>query len=499
MTMTIRDNVSAYVSDSEASRDLPRRQAPAPAQSSVFSIVSRRKLTVAGCVGLALAAGIGYLALTPPRYMASTAILIDPRLGKIVGTDPVQPGFVVDNNAMDSQIKLFTSKTVLSRVAKMADLKDDKEFNGSDRSLLQRLLRPTSTMEDAVDLKALESAITIQRPERTYVISIEVLAREPGKAAEIANDIAKAYIDDQISSRLTATRDDTQFVRQRLDQLSREIKDAENKIESFKTKNNVVDTSGLRSNEQQVLDLTRSLGDARTKMSDAQARLDEVNRLARSGRLDAATEAERSITMERLRQQEAETEQSVAKLAMTLGPQHPALVEAKGRQTKIEGLIRAELQRVGIGARSDYQAAKLHVSQITRQLSEVRTQSTRLSQNLVPLEQLERNLKVLRASFDHFAQVNDNISQQEGDTPPGRVIAVASPPVSPAQPKKTVVGLVSLSAGLFFGLAAALLLEGTSPLEGATHEPLGEPVAPRKPARPLNGRRYWDDQDELQV
>ncbi len=494
--MTIRDTFSPHLRNYDVSRAPPPAQTPAKGEAGIFAIVLRRKLTVAACMALAVAAGVGYIALTPPRYMASTAILIDPRLGKTVGSDPVQPGFIADNNAMDSQIKLLTSQTVLSRAAKMADLKNDKEFNGSDRSLLQRLLHPLSTLEDAVDLKALENAITIKRPERTYVVSIEVLARDPAKAAEIANDISKAYIEDQISSRVTAARDDTQFVRQRLDQLSGEIKNAENKVEAFKTKNNVVDSSGLRSNEQQVADLTRALGEARTKMSDAQARLDEVNRLARSGRLDATTEAERSLTMERLRQQEAETEQSVAKLAMTLGPQHPALVEAKGRQTKLEGLIRAELQRVGLGARSDYQAARMHVAQIAKQLNEIKTQSINLSRNLVPLEQLERNVKVLRASFERFAQVNDNISQQESETPPGRIIAIAHPPVSPAQPKKTVVGIVSLSAGLFFGLAAALLMEGSSPRQGAVYEAPVEPARPRQPARPPNGRRYWDDQDE---
>ena len=475
------------------------RQRQASGDTGLLGILWRRKLAVLACMALAVALGGAYIVVTPPRYMASTAILIDPRLGKTVGSDPVQPGFIADTAAMDSQIKLLTSQTVLSRAAAMADLKSDKEFNGSDRSLLQRLLHPMPYLEDNVDLKVLENAITIKRPERTYVVSIEVLARDANKAAEIANDIAKAYIEDQISSRVIAARDDTQFVRKRLDALSTEIKDAETKVEAFKTTNNVVDSSGLRSNEQQVGDLTKALGEARTKMSDAQARLDELNRLARSGRLDATSEAGRSIAMERLRQQEAETEQNVAKLAMTLGPQHPALIEAMGRQKKIERLIRDELQRIGMAVRSDEQAARSHVTQISKQLDDVKTQSIKLSRNLVPLEQLERNVKVLRASFERFAQVNDNLSQQEGDSPPGRVIAKAHPPISPAQPKKTLVGILSLSAGLFFGLALAMFMEGNSPQRApaVAYEAPVEPTKPRQPARAMaGGRRYWDDHDE---
>lgn len=497
--MTIRETSPAAIGDYDTARRDRTGTRWASNEPGILGILWRRKLTVVACIALAVALGVAYIAIVPPRYMASTAILIDPRLGKTVGFDPVQPGFIADTAAMDSQIKLLTSQTVLSRVAVMADLKTDAEFNGSNRSLWQRLLHPKPYLEDSVDLKTLESAITIKRPERTYVVAIEVLARDPNKSAEIANDIAKAYIEDQISSRVVAARDDTLFVRKRLDALSTEIKDAENKVEAFKTSNNVVDSSGLRSNEQQVADLTKALGEARARMSDTQARLEEVNRLARSGRLDATTEAGRSITMERLRQQEAETEQNVAKLAMTLGPQHPALVEARGRQTKIERLIRDELQRIGMAARSDHEAARSHVAQITRQLDDVKTQSIKLSRNLVPLEQLERNVKVLRASFERFAQVNDNLSQQEGDSPPGRIIAKARPPVSPSQPKKTLVGILSLSGGLFFGLATALFMEGNAPQRApaVAFEAPVEPAKPRQPARAMTGgRRYWDDHDD---
>lgn len=496
--MAIRDIYSRH---EEQEREVGARRRPyageAPeATSNLIAILWRRKLTIAGSLALFLAAGILYIVVTPPRYLASTSMLIDPRLGKSVGTDPVQPGFIPDTSAMDSQIKLFTSQTVLSRVAKMAHLSDDPEFNGSQRSLLQRILHPMPVLLDAVDLKVLDNAISIKRPERTYVVGIDVLARNSAKAAEIANDVTKAYIEDQISSRLDAARDDTAFVRQRLDKLSSQIKDAENNVEAYKVQHNIVDANGLRSNQQQVVDLTRALGEARSKESTAKASFMEIDGLASRGHLDAASGALKSQTIERLRQQQAETEQNVAKLAMTLGPQHPELREAQGRQAKIERLIRNELQRLKMAATADYQEARRHETQIAAEVDRLKGQSATMNRALVPLEQLERNVRVLRSSFDRFAQVNDNLSQQEAESPPGRVIAVARPPVTPASPKKTIVGIVSLSAGLFFGLAAALLAESTAP-QRLPDPPMvfDTPTEPPAP-RPRATRRYWDDQDD---
>lgn len=470
-----------------------------PITPGFFTIIWRRKLLVLGSIVGCLALGAAYIAMTPPRYSATAAMLIDPRLGKSVGGDPNVPGFVADTAAIDSQTKLFTSQTVLSRVAALCDLKADPEFNGSRRSLLQRVLHPALSTVGGVDLKTLEDAITIKRPERTYVVQIDVLARDAGKAAQIANAVTQAYIEDQVSSRVDAAKEDTQYVSDKLDRLSAQIRDIDDKIETYKAKNKIIETSGLRSNEQQVADLTKALGDARARVSDTKARLDSVDQMARRGRLDASSEALKSQTVERLRQSQAETEQNVARLAQTLGPNHPEMREAQQRQTRIRQLIHDEIERMKSGLRGDYATAKANEAQIAAEIDRVKTQSAAMSRKLVPLEQMQRNRAVLRSSFDRFAQVNDTLAQQGSQTPPGRVIAVARPSVSPAQPKKTIVGLVSLSAGVFLGLAGALAAEGASDAPPSAsenrHGPRPQEASTSSlPLRPR--RRYWDDDDD---
>ena len=216
--------------------------------------------------------------------------------------------------------------------------------------------------------------------------------------------------------------------------------------------------------------------------------------MARQGRLASSSEVLKSQTIERLRQQQGETEQNAARLAKTLGARHPEMIEVHERQTRLRELIRDELERVKNGLQGDYQSAKANEAQ-----------SSEMSRKLVPLDQMQRNRAVLRSSFDRFAQVNDTLAQQGAQSPPGRVIATARPPVSPSQPKKTIVGLASLAAGSFLGLAGALFAEGASePLVppvvygGSEGDPApSEPVSrgPTSVSKPR--RRYWDDDDEV--
>ena len=324
---------------------------------SVFAALWRQRATLLGCIVGAIVIGILVIIFSPVRYTASTSILLDPRLGKSVGVDPTQPGFVTDTTAIDSQVKLLTSQTVLASVAKQLNLEDDTEFGGKRFSLM-RLLGLAPPQASGVDLRLLENAITIRKPERTYVVEIQVSAATPEKAAGIANAVAEAYNDDQITSRVGSARNDARFIAQKRELLRKQIEQADRKIEAYKAANNIVATDGLRSNEQQVTDLTRELGSSRGKLSELKARADQVAAIARAGRLDASSDALKSPAIERLRSQQADAEREQAKLAETLGPRHPALMESRAQTARVRELIVAELTRLRQSAESDYQTEK---------------------------------------------------------------------------------------------------------------------------------------------
>jgi uncharacterized protein involved in exopolysaccharide biosynthesis len=465
-----------------------RRPATVTEEPSIAGVLwHRRWIVILSVVGCVAAAGL-YYAFAPRTYSTSAVLLLDPHLGRGLGADPVQPGYVSDTSAIDSQVKLLTSQAVLKRVADSEHLEKDPDFNGENRSLLSRLLGPPRPPGDAVDLLALAEAITIKRPERTYVVDVQATASSADKAANLANAVVRSYNEDQIAARVHAAENDSRWVRQKLADLEAQIRAAENKVESYKSANRIVSTDGLRSNEQQVADLTKELGSARARASEAKARLDQVQRVSKQGRLEASADALKSPVIERLRTQQADSEREVARLAETLGARHPALVEAQAQNTKLKGLIRDELARIQTGIDSEYNAARANAASLERQIDQLKGQSNVTSQKLVPLRQLEREVEVLRASYDRFAKIQDTLTQQESESPPARIVATARPPLSPSNPRRLVIGLLSLGGGLFLGLALALLTEHSA---RARYTRGPAPPAPAEPSP--SRRRFWND------
>jgi uncharacterized protein involved in exopolysaccharide biosynthesis len=463
---------------------------PAIDEASIARVLWHRRwiiiLSVIGCI----AAGALYYTFAPRSYSASAVLLLDPHLGRGLGADPVQPGYITDTSAIDSQVKLLTSQSVLKRVADSQHLEKDPDFNGENRSLLSRLTQPARPPGEAIDLIALGDAITIKRPERTYVVEVQATASNGEKAANLANGVVRAYNEDQIAARVQAAENDSRWVRQKLADLEKQIRAAENKVESYKSANRIVSADGLRSNEQQVADLTKELGSARARASEAKARLDQVQRIAKQGRIEASADALKSPVIERLRTQQADSERELARLSETLGARHPALVEVRAQNGRVKSLIRDELGRIQAGIEAEYNAAHANAISLERQIDQLKGQSNVTSQKLVPLRQLEREVEVLRASYDRFAKIQDTLTQQESESPPARIVATARPPLSPSSPRRLVVGLLSLGGGLFLGLALALMSEHSARMRFA-HRPLAAPPRTGEPA-PAN-RRYWND------
>jgi uncharacterized protein involved in exopolysaccharide biosynthesis len=198
----------------------------------------------------------------------------------------------------------------------------------------------------------------------------------------------------------------------------------------------------------------------------------------------------KSPVIERLRSQQADSEREVARLAETLGSRHPALVEAQAQNARLKGLVRDELGRIRTGIEADYNAASANAASLEHQIDQLKGQSNVTGQKLVPLRQLEREVEVLRASYDRFAKIQDTLSQQESESPPARIIATARPPLSPSNPRRLVVGLLSLGGGLFLGLALALLIEHSARSRFAPALP-GPGRGETSPAPA--GRRFWND------
>lgn len=433
-------------------------------------------LITAGFIALALL----YVFTATPLYTAGTAMLYDPRTRGVLTQDSQVASLSVDAALVDSQVKLLGSETILRRVVETERLLTDPEFGDARpglRSVVLTMLglrreTPAPTAEERTNgaVDALGKAVAVRRSERTYIIEVDVTARDPQKAARLANAVAKAFMDDQMEARIDSARREGSRLRGRLDELQARVRDAERRVEAFRQANRIVSANGRLVDDQSIEEVNEQLATARQRTTEARARLDQIQRALRSGQpADTSGEALRSGTIERLRTQIADIIRQEASLRRTLGPRHPSYLEVQQQLQESRTLLAEELRRIAQGAAAELQIARDAEAGLQRQLDQLKQASSRTSENFVELRELEREVEASKSVYERFLRARETIGQDPLESVNLRIIANATPPTGPSFPRRLPILAIAAFCGLALGVARALLLDflGTPPASPA--------------------------------
>jgi polysaccharide biosynthesis transport protein len=456
--------------------------APAPlAQidfSKIGSVLWRGRTTIVLCTLAALALAVVYVALAPREYTAVTQILIDPSDLRAVGTD-TQPAQANDAALLqvDSQVSVLTSDAVLRRVVAAEGLDRDPEFVRGP-SLLSVLLgrndipggRPLAALNE------LKRRVKVSRDERTYVIEVDVTSRDPNKAVSIANAIAQAYLAEQTQVRADSARQVSQSLTSRLKELKDSVREAEDKVEAYKQRNNLLAASGQLVTDQQLTDMDNQLSAAHARTTDAKARLEQVEQVQHSKDENGAFPAAlQSPTITALRGQYAEVMRREAEQTASLGALHPAVIDIQAQAERLRRMIDAEVDRAAVAARTEYESAKSSEQMLAANFATLKETAMGNSEAMVGLRELERDAQASRDIYQAFlVRARETGAQEQVDTKNIRVLSKADLPQKRTSPPPSL--LVALGA-MMLGAAA-----GTGIV-------LVRPSAEGRMLRPLRGSR----------
>lgn len=435
----------------------------------LIAILRRRASLIALIAASLIGVAVIYILLATRLYSASAVVLLEPR-SSLSQADGARYSFASDSALVDSQMKLLTSETVLRRAVDREGLQEDPEFGAPSGGLwasFRRLVglgKPDAEQREdniTATVLALAQAVTVKRPERTYVMEVSVVARDPKKAARLANAVAESYIADQTDARSEVSRREQEFLEGNISLLRRKIEKAESDVENYKQQNKIIGASGKLVNEQMLTEVNTELVNARAKLSEARSRYDLVQRIATSGRsIETLPDALKSPVIDKLRAQFAEIVKQEANAKITLGERHPQYREIQQQLRDTRRLISEELTRIAEGARNDMRAAEATENSISRQVEQLKSETTATSQSSVRLRELEREVDTNKAVLDNLLKAKGNVTRDSVDMPIARVIARAAPPTGPSSPRRIPILIVAMTLGVGLGVVAAFAAEG---------------------------------------
>jgi len=250
--------------------------------SQYWKVVNRRKW---GIVGLALLitliVALVVLSMSP-IYKATSTLLIEQQQPKLPSIDELYGLAGKDKQYYLTQMELLKSRKLTEHVIHDLKLDANQEFLPKEGGFHPvGALKAWLSLGDKKDKKdkkdhifdsvvaQFQGRMSVSLIKDTQLITVSFEAESPALAAQVANVLGNAYIEDQMASRLEMTQKATRWMEQRIAVLKGKLEQSEQVLQSYKESNGLIDVKGVSTLTAQELDeLTSQLVISRAKYAD---------------------------------------------------------------------------------------------------------------------------------------------------------------------------------------------------------------------------------------
>ncbi len=437
---------------------------------ALLAVIWRAKWWVIGFSVLGIVLALVYsLRIATPLCPASATLALETE-GQQVITD-IESVFAsggTDTAALNTEIEVFRSRALIGRLVDDLNLVEDPEFNGiRERPSLRTRLRSLLTGEepavaDAATLRngvidGLIDRIAVTNIHQSLAFNISIETTDPLKSAAIVNRLAEIYIENQILRKLDETTRAIEFLSERTVELQASVEMLEQEQAQRMEASNVIDAELLQAQNTQLRDLRDRVEESRMRVAEDQALLASVQ--------GAAGDVEAMMT-----------------LAEASGDSRLSGIVQRFRS----GRLSAETTELALmdaldGIGTDIRRNETQFETLLRSAEALTTQINQQSEELIQMQQLEREAEAARLLYQTFLTRLQEASVQRGlETADSRVLSEAVPR-GKSSPRTTVLLAILAVLGGLTGAAIGLIREwrfaGSEPATSCARSPAGLSLA----------------------
>ena len=440
-------------------------------------ILKKRKGLIAVVTAFVFSLAIIITLLTTPVYKGTAVLLIDKeqKTSPLTGQDLGSGSFQDDQLTFSTHFKLIKSRLVLSDVIRELKLDQQTELeSGFFKTLFKQLFSnikllfgekaQEQTEEEKFDslVGTLENNIDIAATRDTRLLEIHAENHNPKMAMDIANTLAKKYIEFDVNNRLEASKNTLAWMHNELYATKKKLEDDEQKFLEYKKANNVFSVEGKQKViGQKISEFNTEYLTARNKRLELDEKLKELGRYGDNTtdmvhiRSIVGNPAIDSIygTLTNL-----EVEQS--KLNKVYRAKHPKMIQVTSEIDKARATLRNELQKEIANLRSQRAVLAAREQVMEQNISQFEGDAVNAGSKELQYNILQRNVTTSQNMYDTLlGKVKESNVLAGGYTSNIRIVGLSTLPRTPFKPKRMLNLALGLCLGLAGGCGLALVLE----------------------------------------
>ncbi len=462
------------------------------------AVYKRRRIAGAGFL-IVLLCSIAYAVTATPIYRASARLLVEPDDPNVVTFQQViraQRGRV-GLDFLTTQRDMLRSRSLTRATIDRLDLWNDPALLGRPDDLARfnplRVLgrlnpvnvlgRMTSSIRGAISsapvveegravdpaarsrsraISALLGRLQVVAGRNSRVVTVRFSSVDPGVAADVANTLARLYVERDMEFRYTSSRDASQWLQQRIADQRHELEKTERSLQRYREEHGAV---AIEDRQDIIVQELENLHAAATEATLARIENEARYRDLQAAQADPEGAARfpeilRNTVIQEQKLMLAALRGERARLSEELGPRHPDMVSIESSLRDAEDRLQNEVDAVVDSLRIEFQVAASQEEQLLAELAAQTDEALALDRTGIEYGVMRREAESSRQLYESLLQrAAETGVTGELETSNIRIIDEAETPLAPVRPRRQLALMVGLFGGLVFALGLVGFLE----------------------------------------
>ncbi len=421
-----------------------------------LQVLRLRKALIALILSLVLLTTLVVTAFLPRWYVSTTKVRVEKPEGE-VKLFQAQSSNYYDPYYLQDQLRTMRSEIIFYPVIENLDL---------GRRLAPALGASGSVPPDLVFQYLNRQMVRIESQRNSSIIEIDVYAREPRLAAEIANEIARVYSGNRIDFATSEQREGLAQLKRELEAQERIVTTQRDIVEQLRNDLNISGVDLQARYSDMEIETLRQMQNSLIALS-----VDAIGRKTRWERFRSIPPEDRvslvnaeliqDANIQNLQQAYLVADQTLTRLRSRLGAAHPELIAAEENRAKIREQLDALLRGYESSLEISYNEAESRVTELRQQLAQARVDQILSARDR--MRPFEEAVQKLDDETRLLTTLKLTLRQREIDFQvPKRTIEIlnlAEPARRPSKPSWPVNISLALAFGLLLGIGVAVLME----------------------------------------
>jgi capsular exopolysaccharide synthesis family protein len=437
-------------------------------------VLHKRRWTAATAFLIILVSVTTYTFTATSIYEARTRLLIEADGPNVINFAEVVDEQRAKADYYQTQYNILQSRLLARKTIEALHLWDNPYLGGGSSGFWGRLIglsaaRPAAgqpnsgeTLEQSRTIDKFLDNLTISPIRNSRLVDIKYRMPDPDLAMQIANGIARNYIDQNLEYKFMASREANDWLGERLAEQRRQVEAAEAALQRYREQHDAI---SLQDREnivvQKLADLNSAVTQAKTERFQKEALYGQLQALAaKGGAIDTFPAILSNTYIQQVKAELAQLQTQQTQLSEKLGDKHPELIKVRTAIQLAQAKLDGEIGKVVQSVRNEYQAALAKENSLNGALEQQKGEAQSMNRKAIDYGVLERDVQSNKQIYESLLQrAKETGVSSELKTSNIRVVDAAERPRTPASPRKMLNLALAFFGGSLFAVSLAFFFE----------------------------------------